>query len=191
MSWGFKLGCVLNATSKECSMFKRLWNWAWTENDYGQVLDCNNMISLVLTPVFWHIIYKICFDFDSYTRPLITTRQIAQHDDPVKSIEADALWHTNLLFSEHFIDTSKINQKTDQLVSLNTTAIGSKISPLRIPGLTKIKAFHRLSESRLAVIPSIGSCLHIFKRSLSGLEIESVIGSCTTFGFRDGPDPLF
>ena len=96
-----------------------------------------------------------------------------------------------MLFSKHFIDTSKINQKTDQLVSLNTTAIGSKISPLRIPGLTKIKAFHRLSESRLAVNPSIGSCLHIFKRFLSGLEIESVIGSCSTSGFRYGPDPLF
>ena len=149
------------------------------------------MISLVLSPVIWHIIYKICFDFDSNTRPLITTRQIARHDEPVKSIEADALWHTNLLFSEHFIDTSKINRKTDKLVSLNTTAIEPKISSLRIPDLTKIKAFHQLSESRLAIIPSTGSCLHIFKRSFSGLEIVSVIGSCSTAGFRDGPDPLF
>ena len=43
----------------------------------------------------------------------------------------------------------------------------------------------------MAIIPSTGSCLHIFKRSFSGLEIESVIGNCSTAGFRDGPDPLF
>ena len=62
---------------------------------------------------------------------------------------------------------------------------------LAIPQVTKIKYFHKISETRLVIIANMANCLHVYDRNFSGHSIFDIIGNCEAEGFVDGVDPLF